>query len=297
MFAKKFKSVLPLAAGENISLLPINEITDQPLDFVLAEGTQSHTIGLIKFEEDNIYVKEVHGLHFINVGQSVKKVNKKKVKRLLAAKIVELEKEHEAAGILTEFFLDKDAKKALEEDIVFALLPETEPDDFSNYVVVDTVANIVYVINGSKKVSEEISIYLRSLLGSFAVIGFGVHEDVIVQGFGELLDTHEHERLTLGNYIKLQDEEGVVVWTKESLYESKAGELKESGKEVVAIGLEFDGTVGFVADSTLRLSGIKFPKHFDDEEGSIESVVLLCFKEIRGLMEDLISATISENND
>lgn len=294
MFAKKFKSALPLAAAEGLSIAELNNITDRPLDFVIAEGQQAHTIGLVKFEDDQSYVKEFNGLQLINVGQSVKKVNKKKVKRLVAAKIKQMEEVYAIDNPGIEFFLDKESKKAIEADVIFSLLPETEADDFYNYVVLDTEMDILYVINGSKKVSEEITAFLRDVLGSFAVMGFGVHEDLIVKGFGEILETHEFERLTLGNYIKLEDDEGIVVWSKESLYDSKALELKEDGKSVQAIGLEYDGVVNFIVDKDFRLSGIKFPKYFNDEEGSIEAAVLLCFKEVRGMLEDLAGATFKK---
>lgn len=294
MFAKKFKSALPLAAAEGLSIAELNNITDRPLDFVIAEGQQAHTIGLVKFEDDQSYVKEFNGLQLINVGQSIKKVNKKKVKRLVAAKIKQMEEAHAIDNSGIEFFLDKESKKAIEADVIFSLLPETEADDFYNYVVLDTEMDILYVINGSKKVSEEITAFLRDVLGSFAVMGFGVHEDLIVKGFGEILETHEFQRLTLGNYIKLEDDEGVVVWSKESLYDSKALELKEDGKCVQAIGLEYDGVVNFIVDKDFRLSGIKFPKYFNDEEGSIEAAVLLCFKEVRGILEDLAGATFKK---
>lgn len=294
MFAKKFKSVLPLAAAEGLSISALNEITDRPLDFVIAEGHQSHTIGLVKWEDDQSYVKEFSGLQMINVGQSVKKVNKKKVKRLLTAKLKDMEEAFLIDNPGKEFFLDKESKKAVEADIIFSLLPETEADDFYNYVVVDTTTDIVYVINGSKKISEEISGFLRDVLGSFAVMGFGVHEDLIVKGFGDILETHEFERLTLGNYIKLEDDEGVVVWSKESLYDSKAVELKEDGKSVQAIGLEYDGMVNFIVDKDFRISGIKLPKYFNDEEGSIEAAALLCFNEVRGMFEDLKGATFDK---
>lgn len=294
MFAKQFKSCITLAADKDVSIIGINDITDRPLDFVIAEGQQMHTIGLVKFE-DGVYVKEFSGLQIVNVGQSVKKVNKKKVKRLLAEKIEQMKAEHDAQDTLFEFEIDKETKKELEETIIFSLVPETEADDFYNYVVVDTQSNIVYVLNGSKKISEEISIYLRDLLGSFAVVPFSVHEDVITAGFGAMLEENEADRLTLGNYIKLEDDEGVVVWSKESLYESRAAELKDDGKNVVAIGLEFDGVVSFIADNSLNLKGIKFPKHFQDEdEGGIEGSALMCFNEIRGIMEDLIKNTIQK---
>lgn len=290
MFVKSFKSALPMVVGDNASVASLNSITDIPLEFVTAEGSQSHTIGLVRFEDDSKFVKEFSDLELLNVGQSVKKVDKKKVKRILNEHLEEMRQDMESEG--KEFYVDKEVVKAMKEDIEFALLPETEPEDFFNYVVLDKTTNLLYVLNGSKKVAEEITSFLRSVLGTFPSVGFSVHEEAIVKGFGELLENHEADRITLGNYIKMEDSEGVVVWSKESLYESKAVELKEDGKDVVAIGLEYDGVVDFVVDKEFKLSKLRFPKYFADEEGSIEASVLLCFNEIRGLMEDLTKATI-----
>lgn len=289
MFVKSFKSALPMVVGDNMSIASLNEIQDFPLDFATAEGQQSHTIGLVKFEEGE-YVKEFSDLELINVGQSVKKVDKKKVKRLLNKRLEEIRLDMESQG--QEFFVDKEAMKTLKADIEFSLLPETEPEDFFNYVVLDKTTNLLYVINGSKNVAEEVTSFLRTTLGTFPSVGFTVHEEAIIKGFGELLEKHESDRLTLGNYIKLEDSEGTVVWTKESLYDSKAIELKEAGKQVIAIGLEYDGIVEFVVDKELKLAKLKFPKYFNDDEGSLEAAVLLCFNEIRGLMVDLTNATI-----
>ncbi|QHR75333.1 putative recombination protein [Escherichia phage JohannJBalmer] len=294
MFAKNFKSCVTLISGDGLSISALNTVTDKPLDFVVAQGQQAHTIGLVRFEDDGSYVKVFSGLEVIKVGQSVKKVNKKKVKRILNEKLQEMEQEFIAANPTKEFFLDKESKKAIEADIVFSLLPETEADDFYNYVVVDTENSITYVLNGSKKISEDIAVFLREVLGTFPVLPFSVHEEAIIKGFDTILEEHEAERLTLGNYIKLEDSEGVVVWSKESLYESRAVELMEDGKHVVAIGLEYDGFVNFIVDKEFKLSGIKFPKYFNDEEGSFEASVLLCFNEIRGIMQDLIKSTIQK---
>lgn len=290
MFVKSFKSALPMVPGDNATLVAFNDVQDFPIDFVSASGQQAHTIGLIKFEEDDIYVKEFADLELVNVGQSVKKVDSKKVKRLLNERLEELRLEAESMG--KEFFMDKESVKTLKADIEFSLLPETEAEDFSNYVVLDKTKNLMYVINGSKKVSEEITSFFRTVLGTFAAVGFGVHEEALIEGYGNLLKEHEADRLTLGNYIKLEDSEGIVVWTKESLYDSKAIELKEDGKEVVAIGLEYDGIVEFVVDKEMKLSKLRFPKYFNDDEGSLEAAVLLCFNEIRGLVDDLTKATI-----
>ncbi|BDU13220.1 hypothetical protein [Escherichia phage phiWec190] len=290
MFVKSFKSALPMVAGDNASVASLNEFNEFPIDFVPAEGSQAHTIGLVRFEDDGKYVKEFSDLELLQVGQSVKKVDKKKVKRLLNERLEEIRVDMESQG--QEFFVAKEDMKVLKADIEFGLLPETEPEDFFNYVVLDKTTNLFYVINGSKKVAEAITCFFRNVLGTFPSVGFSVHEEAIVKGFGTLLKEHEADRLTLGNYIKLEDSEGVVVWTKESLYDSKAIELKEDGKDVVAIGLEYDGVLEFVVDKELKLSKLRFPKYFNDDEGSIEASTLLCFNEIRGLMADLTKATI-----
>lgn len=72
MFVKSFKSALPMVVGDNASVASLNSITDIPLEFVTAEGSQSHTIGLVRFEDDSKFVKEFSDLELLNVGQSVK---------------------------------------------------------------------------------------------------------------------------------------------------------------------------------------------------------------------------------
>lgn len=290
MFVKSFKSALPMVVGDNASVASLDAITEINLEFATAEGSQSHTVGLVRFEDDGKFVKEFSDLELLQVGQSVKKVDKKKVKRILNERLEEMRVDMESQG--QDFYVDKEVVKALKEDIEFGLLPETEPEDFFNYVVLDKTTNLLYVLNGSKKIAEEITSFLRNVLGTFPSVGFSVHEEAIISGFGALLENHEADRLTLGNYIKMEDSEGVVVWTKESLYDSKAIELKEAGKNVVAIGLEYDGVVEFVVDKELKLSKLRFPKYFSDDEGTIEASVLLCFNELRGLMADLTKATI-----
>ncbi|WP_225377985.1 recombination-associated protein RdgC, partial [Escherichia coli] len=93
----------------------------------------------------------------------MKKVDKKKVKRILNERLEEMRQDMESEG--KEFYVDKEVVKAMKEDIEFALLPETEPEDFFNYVVLDKTTNLLYVLNGSKKVAEEITSFLRSVLG------------------------------------------------------------------------------------------------------------------------------------
>lgn len=295
-FVKNFKSFYPMIGGDNTRLAGLDEVSDVPLDFVIAEGYQQSTIGLVKFQDEGKYVLQVgEDLEVITVGQSVKKVNKKKVKRLLATKIEELRAQHEIENPMVEFFLDKQTKKDLEADIVFELLPETEADDFYNTVVMDKSTNILYVLNGTKKITETITSYLRRALGSFATIGFDSQADVIVEGFNNLLQSHESDRLSLGNYIKLKDEEGTVVWSKESLQLTKAQELNEDGKNVVAIGLEYDAFVDFIIDTNFHVKGLKWPKDMSDDESSFEADLMLVFKEVKGLMSDMIAATIKED--
>lgn len=297
MFAKKFKSAIVLKLdSETVDFSDIEGILNSGetnYEFHTAEGTQSHTIGLLKIDE--VFVKDFSGLQVINVGQSVKKVNKKKVKKLLEQKLAEMEQDFIAENPDKEFFVNKEDKKVIEADIIFSLLPETDPEDFNNYVVLDKQEGFVYVLNSTKKNSETVTSFIRAVIEGFPVVPVVDNSEKMVKGFKDLVvemcttDT----RLALGNYIKLEDEEGVVTWTKESLYDSKASELIETGKDVVALGLEYDGLVSFVVDQEMKLSAIKFPKYFN-EDGSFESNVLLCFNEIRGVVEDVLKETLNK---
>lgn len=291
-FAKSVKGIVTLALNEAVDLSVIEAISDRPVEYVKAGDHDTSSIGLIRFPEGD-FVKEINGLQIVNVGQSVKKVNKKKVKRLLKEKIAELSKAYEEEKGEPRKF-SKDEKDALAADIAFSLLPETEVDEFDNLLIVDSEAEQVYVVNTSKKASESITSYIRDLIESFPVAPVVDNELAVIQGFAEMANDNIQSRLSLGNYIKLEDADGVVVWTKESLYESQATDLIETGKQVVAIGLEFDGIIKFVVDTEFTIKGLKWDKQFNEKGASFEADVLLCFNEIRKILKDLKEETKDE---
>lgn len=291
-FAKSVKGIVTLALNETVDLSVIETISDRPVEYVKAGDYDVGSIGLIRFPEGD-FVKEINGLQIINVGQSVKKVNKKKVKRLLKEKVAELSKAYEEEKGEPRKFT-KEEKDALSTEIAFSLLPETEVDEFSNLLIVDSEEEQVYVVNTSKKASEAITAYVRDLIESFPVVPVVDNELAVIQGFAEMANDNIQSRLSLGNYIKLEDADGVVVWTKESLYESQATDLIESGKQVVAIGLEFDGVIKFVVDTEFTIKGLKWDKMFNEKGSSFEADVLLCFNEVRKVLKDLKEETLDK---
>lgn len=290
-FAKTFKSVVTLNLTEAADLNAINEITDRPFQYVPAGEWEQESIGLIHI--DGEFVKEFAGLQVINIGSSVKKVNKKKVKRLVKERVAQMQAQYAENNPGETLKVSKEDKDIIAEEITFSLLPETEVDEFQNLLIIDKDNSQVFIVNTTKKASEKLTDFVRDLIDSFPVESVVKDESKVVAGFAELMTGDITTRLALGNYIKLADADGVVVWTKESLYQSEASELLETGKQVQAIGLDYDAVVTFVVDTEFTLKSIKFDKSFQ-EDGTFEANVLAIVNELRGVISDLKEETFSK---
>lgn len=290
-FAKTFKSVVTLNLTEAADLNAINEITDRPFQYVPAGEWEQESIGLIHI--DGEFVKEFAGLQVINIGSSVKKVNKKKVKRLVKERVAQMQAQYAENNPGETLKVSKEDKDIIAEEITFSLLPETEVDEFQNLLIIDKDNSQVFIVNTTKKASEKLTDFVRDLIDSFSVESVVKDESKVVAGFAELMTGDITTRLALGNYIKLADADGVVVWTKESLYQSEASELLETGKQVQAIGLDYDAVVTFVVDTEFTLKSIKFDKSFQ-EDGTFEANVLAIVNELRGVISDLKEETFSK---
>ena len=290
-FAKNFKSVVTLNLTEAVDLNVINEITDRPFEYVPAGEWEQESIGLIHI--DGEFVKEFAGLQVINIGSSVKKVNKKKVKRLVKERVAQMQAQYAENNPSETLKVSKEDKDIIAEEITFSLLPETEVDEFQNLLIIDKDNSQVFIVNTTKKASEKLTDFVRVLIDSFPVESVVEDESKVVSGFAELLTGDITTRLALGNYIKLADADGVVVWTKESLYQSEASELLETGKQVQAIGLDYDAVLTFVVDTEFTLKSIKFDKSFQ-EDGTFEANVLAIVNELRGVISDLKEETFSK---
>jgi len=290
-FAKNFKSVVTLNLTEAVDLNVINEITDRPFEYVPAGEWEQESIGLIHI--DGEFVKEFAGLQVINIGSSVKKVNKKKVKRLVKERVAQMQAQYAENNPGETLKVSKEDKDIIAEEITFSLLPETEVDEFQNLLIIDKDNSQVFIVNTTKKASEKLTDFVRVLIDSFPVESVVEDESKVVSGFAELLTGDITTRLALGNYIKLADADGVVVWTKESLYQSEASELLETGKQVQAIGLDYDAVLTFVVDTEFTLKSIKFDKSFQ-EDGTFEANVLAIVNELRGVISDLKEETFSK---
>lgn len=290
-FAKTFKSVVTLNLTEAVDLNAINEITDRPFQYVPAGEWEQESIGLIHI--DGEFVKEFAGLQVINIGSSVKKVNKKKVKRLVKERVAQMQAQYAENNPGETLKVSKEDKDIIAEEITFSLLPETEVDEFQNLLIIDKDNSQVFIVNTTKKASEKLTDFVRDLIDSFPVESVVEDESKVVTGFAELMTGDITTRLALGNYIKLADADGVVVWTKESLYQSEASELLETGKQVQAIGLDYDAVVTFVVDTEFTLKSIKFDKSFQ-EDGTFEANVLAIVNELRGVISDLKEETFSK---
>jgi len=294
-FAKSIKSVVVLSLAEAVDLNKILTQEELPYEYRVAGAYEDYSIGLTPFKEDGEWVKEVDGMQLVNITRSVKKVDKKKVKRLLKEKLEELARLYaeQNPGDVRKF--TKEEKQTFTDEITYSLLPETEVDVFENLLVVDLAKSQVYITNITKKASEDLTNFIRERIESFPVTPVVEDELDVIEGFAEMLTGDIQTRMSLGNYIKLEDGDGVVVWSKESLYESEASDLMSStGKQVIAIGLEFDGTLGFIVDTEFTLKSLKWDKRFKEPSATIAADIMLCFNEIRGVIQDLKEETNKE---
>lgn len=294
-FAKSIKSVVVLSLAEAVDLNNIINQQELPFEFQVAGDYEDYTIGLTPFKEDGSWIKEVSGMQVVNISRSVKKVDKKKVKRLLKEKLEELARLYaeENPGEVRKF--SKEEKQAFTEEISYSLLPDTEVDIYENMLVVDLEKSQVYITNITKKASEDLTSFIRDRIESFPVSPVVEDELDVIDGFAKMIKGNIQSRLSLGNYVKLEDGDGIVVWTKESLYESEASELMSTtGKQVIAMGFEFDGTLNFIADTEFTLKSLKWDKRFKEPSETIDSDIILCFNEIRGVIKDLKEETSYE---
>ena len=287
MFTKALKSIITLNAEESLNIYAVDEFENKDsITFAPCGEYQESKIGFVPLADDGEFVRSVVDYRILQVGISVKKVNKNKLKKLTAKEIERLIKEAAERG--EELNPTKDFKKDIEEQIRHSLLPETESTEKFSYVIYDTTNNRLHITGVTKNLSEDITAFIRSVTESLPVTPCVEDTLAVVHAFNECAINGPYNRFTLGEYIVLENEEGKVVWSKESLYQcqDKIEEIVGEGKHVTTIGLEFDGIIKLIVNSEFNLTGVKFPKNFS-EETSFDGDVILCMKEIRSVFEDL----------
>ena len=288
MISQNIKTLVALKVEKD--LVDINEVAS-PRIYAPADETQFSSIGIIP-NEDGELVKVVKNFEIMEIGQSFRKVNKKKVKRIVKEKIEALKSEFIPNEEQEEFFISKDTIKELEYQVSIKLLPETEVDEQSHYVIHDTTNDFLFITNTNKKGSEDITSFFRDMLTTFPVEEL-TDEATFAESFKKvILSGQTKNRLEFGDYILMSDlvSKGKVIFTKELVTSKEVVNILED-KVVSAIGLGYDGVLNFTVQSDLSFKGVKFDKGLIEEEESFVADALIILTELVGVIEDILEIT------
>lgn len=233
-------------------------------------------------------VTSVNGFNIMKIGQSKKKIPasavKKKAEELLKQGIEDAKNRGE------ELKVDKDLKDFYKDEAIKTILPECKNfvDEFESYVIHDTNDERFYVMVPSFKKAEAINGFLRAILTSLPIIPTKTEKD-ISEALTSFVTVPVNDKITLGSYVKMEGEEGNVVWDKESIYDSEAKSLIEDHMKVVTkLGLNYDGTTDFVVDQDMVISGLKFESFLLSDAGEFKGTFLLIANEVSNLVKELV---------
>ena len=116
MFTKALKSIITLKAEEALNIYAVDEFENKDsITFAPCGEYEAYKIGFVPLADDGEFVRSVVDYRILQVGISVKKVNKNKLKKLTAKEIERLIKEAAERG--EELNPTKDFKKDIEEQM------------------------------------------------------------------------------------------------------------------------------------------------------------------------------------
>ncbi|QHJ83769.1 MAG: hypothetical protein [Caudoviricetes sp.] len=292
MISQNIKTLVALKVEKDLA--DLNEV-EAPRIYAPADETQFSSVGIIPNEEGEL-VKVVNtsgtSYEIVEIGQSFRKVNKKKVKRIVAERIEALKAQFIPTAEQEDFFITKDSIKELEHQVSVELLPETEVDEQSHYVIHDTATDFLFITNTNKKGSEDITFFLRSMLGTFPAEEL-TDEDSFASSFKKVIVSGQTgNRLEFGDYILMIDplSKGKAMFSKELITSDEVVGVLED-KVVSSIGLGYDGVVNFTLNSDLSFKGVKFDKEIIDNEATLIADAVIVVGELIGTVKDILEIT------
>lgn len=270
---------------ENLKYRIANENQLSTIGFlpVISEEVNEETGEVIQEEQ---LVVSVGGFDVIKIGESKKKVPANEVKKLVRDMTAKAFDEAKEKG--EDFKVTKDMKDFFKDNAIKQLLPKCFTDEYESFLFHDTQSGLFYVAVTSHRKAESLTGFVRAVLGSLPLVPLHV-DGSVEQVFTDFVVNQLNATLVLGNFVEMQDLEGVVAWKKESLYDSEAKELLENTEKVVTkIGLEYDGTVAFVVDTDFSFSQVKFDSAITADGHDFTSTFLLMGNEIRKSVQGLL---------
>lgn len=285
MISKNIKTMVVVEAGAD--LVGVN-VVESPRIYAPADETQFSSIGIIP-NEDGELVKIINNFEIMEIGQSFRKVNKKKVKRIVKERIDALKEKFIPTEEQEEFFITKDSIKELEYQVAQELLPETEVDEQSHYLIHDTTTDFLFITNTNKKGSEDITAFIRMALGRFPVTEIASEEDFAESFKKIIIKGQTGNALEFGDYILMTDilSKGKVMFTRELVTSPDVVKILQD-KVLSSIGLGYDGVVNFTVNSDLSFKGIKFDKEMFGEESTFAADAMLIVKELVSLTKNIV---------
>lgn len=263
-----------IATEEELSSIGFEPVI--PLE-VTADGE------LVREEE---FVHSVGNFDVLQIKQSKRKVPASEVKKIVARKTKQAIEEAQARGQTIK--VNKQLKDMFKEEAIKELLPRCFVDEFTTFVFLDKATERLYVAVPSHKKAEDLTAFLRKVLGSLPITPL-ITERPIVSAMTDFVTGQLKDKITLGTYVLMEDEEGIVAWQKESLYNSEAKELIENSEKLVTkLGLEYDGVISFIIDNEYVFSGVKFEDYVTADGYDFSSTFLLIAKELTGAVKELL---------
>ena len=252
-----------------------------------ATETQFDSIGVVPFEDGSI-VKTIQAFDVLSITQSFRKVNKKKVKRLLKEKLAEMESKFEPTPEQDEFYVDKETLKDFEFQISKSLLPETEVEETQHFVIYDKDNGTIVVTNANKKVSENLTAFIRFSVGSLPVTEI-VDEYDFSQSLKKLIESKKET-----NRISFTDSIALVGINKEKATFAKTSVKSEevleilADKSITSVGFDFDGVMTGVINNDLSFKGVKLDKELFQQDSSFDADAILVLNELNELTKDFL---------
>lgn len=263
-----------IATEEELSSIGFEPVI--PLE-VTADGE------LVREEE---FVHSVGNFDVLQIKQSKRKVPASEVKKIVARKTKQAIEGAQARGQTIK--VNKQLKDMFKEEAIKELLPRCFVDEFTTFVFLDKATERLYVAVPSHKKAEDLTAFLRKVLGSLPITPL-ITERPIVSAMTDFVTGQLKDKITLGTYVLMEDEEGIVAWQKESLYNSEAKELIENSEKLVTkLGLEYDGVISFIIDNEYVFSGVKFEDYVTADGYDFSSTFLLIAKELTGAVKELL---------
>lgn len=148
-------------------------------------------------------------------------------------------------------------------------------------VYVDPVARMVAIDTASAKAAEEAITAIRDALGSFPVRPLATEASLPLLMTEWLISGELPADFELGDECELEDPSDVASVISGKHHDLGADEIREHarcGKQVVKLGLIYDGRIGFVLDGQARLRKLRFfdviADKLDAQDGSAPDQIL-----------------------